>query len=148
MDVDELIAREAIRDLVNRYNSTADSGRFDETVDLFAPDAVMETLDETHDGRDAIRAMFEGVKGSFATFAGDATRYMRHFTWTLQIDVVSATTARSRCYYQVLMPQGLDHWGRYIDEFAVDDGRWVFSRRRVTVDGQAANGWAAARATP
>ena len=37
MELDELIAREAIRDLVARYNAGADGGRFDEVVALFAP---------------------------------------------------------------------------------------------------------------
>jgi hypothetical protein len=42
------------------------------------------------------------------------------------------------------MAQGLDHWGRYVDEFAVIDGRWLFTSRRVTTDGSASDsfvGW-------
>ena len=38
----ELVARESIRDLVARYNANGDSGRFDQVMALFAPDAVME----------------------------------------------------------------------------------------------------------
>ena len=149
MDLETLLAREAIRDLVARYNSTADTGRFHETMELFAPDAVMETLDETHEGRDAIRAMFEGVKGSNTEHAGSVPRYLRHFTGTHQIDVLTPTTAKGRCYYQVLMPHGLDHWCRYVDGYGVVDGRWVFTHRRVTVDGSVDHGWAASRtATP
>jgi hypothetical protein len=55
---------------------------------------------------------------------------------------VTGTTARARSYYQVLMPHGLDHWGRYLDEFGVHDGRWLFTHRRVTVDGRGPDGWA------
>ncbi|MCU1485740.1 MAG: hypothetical protein JWN67_2486, partial [Actinomycetia bacterium] len=38
---------------------------------------------------------------------------------------------------------GLDHWGRYIDEYGVVDGRWVFTRRNVTIDGHFPGGMAA-----
>ena len=43
------------------------------------------------------------------------------------------------------MNHGLDHWGRYLDEFGVVDGRWVFTRRRVILDGTTRGGWAARR---
>src|SRR5579864_7356005 len=38
MEFWELIAREAIRDLVARYNANADTGRFDQVMELFSPD--------------------------------------------------------------------------------------------------------------
>jgi uncharacterized protein (TIGR02246 family) len=148
VDLDELVAREAIRDLVARYNSTADSARFDETLELFAPDAVMDTDGDRHEGRDAIRAMFDDAKTSLAAHAGGAPRYLRHFTSTLQIDVTDATAAaKARCYYQVILPHGLDHWGRYIDEFGVVDGRWLFTSRREVLDGWVEGGWAASTVT-
>jgi hypothetical protein len=70
---------------------------------------------------------------------------VRHHTSTLQIDVDGPTVARSRCYYQVVMSHGLDHWGRYLDDFAVIGGRWVFTRRREILDGTTPGGWAARR---
>ena len=42
MRLDDLLAREAIRDLVARYNAYGDSGLFDRMLRLFAPDAVLE----------------------------------------------------------------------------------------------------------
>ena len=62
--------------------------------------------------------------------------HLRHFTATLQIDVDGPDRAHSRCYFQVLMPHGLDHWGRYVDDFVRLDDAWLFNRRRVTVDGR------------
>jgi ketosteroid isomerase-like protein len=135
--VDELIAREAIRDLVARYNAGADGGRFDPVVALFASDAVLEIPSERFEGREEIAGLFrrtqERVVGSAAP---GGRQHLRHFTATLQIDVDGPDTARSRCYYQVLMAHGLDHWGRYIDEYRREDGGWVFAHRRVTVDGR------------
>jgi hypothetical protein len=145
VDLDELIAREQIRDLVARYNATADSGRFDDTIEVFAPDAVMEVGDQVLEGRAAIREMFEATKDSIAGHAGDQPGYVRHLTATLQIDLTSVTEARGRCYFQVLLPHGLDHWGRYLDSFGLVGGRWVITHRRVITDGWVQGGWAASR---
>lgn len=141
MELWELEAREHIRDLVARYNANGDSGRFDDVMDLFAPDASMEVDGIRHDGLDAIRSVFTTARGDLTEET--VPRYLRHFTATLQIDVTSPTAARSRCYFEVLMTHGLDHWGRYLDEFAAVDGHWRFARRRVLVDGRTPGGWAA-----
>jgi hypothetical protein len=145
MDLDELIAREQIRDIVARYNATADSGRSDDTIEVFADDAVMEVGDQVLEGRPAIRELFAATQDSIADHAGDQPRYVRHLTATLQIDLTSATEAKGRCYFQVLLPHGLDHWGRYLDSYGLRDGRWVITHRRVVTDGWAPGGWAAAR---
>ena len=137
MDLAELIARESVRDLVARYNANADTGRFDQAVELFAPDAVLEIGEARHEGRVGDRALFVGTRETVADHSGGQPSYVRHYTATLQIDATSETTARSRCYYAVLLAHGLDHWGRYIDEFAEIDGRWQFVHRRVTLDGRA-----------
>lgn len=138
MDLDELIAREAVRDLVARYNANADSGRFDEVIELFAPDAVMEIPGVRHEGRDAIATMFRSVRERVVDSAPEGVRpHLRHFTATLQIDVDDAEHAHSRCYFAVLMPHGLDHWGRYVDDFVRIDGQWRFARRRVDTEGHA-----------
>jgi hypothetical protein len=38
---------------------------------------------------------------------------------------------------------GLDHWGRYIDEFAPVDGRWLITHRREFTDAAFVGGWGA-----
>jgi hypothetical protein len=134
----ELVAREQIRDLVARYNANADTGHFDEVVALFVPDAVMELPGATYRGHDEIRTIFTDAAASFASRKG--FRYLRHFTATLQIDVLGPTEARGRCYYAVLMDHGLDHWGSYLDDYTTVDGQWRFRRRRVTTDGEVASG--------
>ena len=136
----EVAAREAARDLVARYNANADTGRFPQVLELFAPDARLELDDETFEGRDAIATLFERTKSTVVTAATEGERpYLRHFTATHQIDVVDDDHARGRCYYQVLMGHGLDHWGRYIDDYVRIDDRWYFASRKVTMDGRVAN---------
>ena len=68
-----------------------------------------------------------------ANYRGDPTD--RRFRHLLHV----RDRARSRCYFQVLMADGLDHWGRYVDELVRVDGEWRFARRRVSVDGRRAD---------
>lgn len=146
MELWELVARESIRDLVARYNANGDSGRFEPLMELFAPDAVMELSGEVFAGHDRIRSIFTSTAENVSatpSAPGAPRPHLRHSTATLQIDVESPARARSRCYYTVLMAHGLDHWGRYIDEFAVVDGAWRFTRRQVFTDGTTPGGWAA-----
>ncbi len=137
----ELVARESIRDLVARYNANGDSGRFDPMLELFAEDATMELDSGTHRGRTAIRAIFEGVAAD--TGRKSRSAFIRHFTATHQIDLENENEARGRCYYAVLGDKGLDHWGRYIDQYRRIEGRWLFWYRRVTTDAAVPGGWAA-----
>jgi 3-phenylpropionate/cinnamic acid dioxygenase small subunit len=135
--LEELVAREAIRDLVARYNAGADGGRFGQVVDLFAPDAVMELPDETLNGRYEIAALFRRVQQQVVgSETPSRPQFVRHFTSTLQIDIETGDRARSRCYYQVLTAHGLDHWGRYVDRYRRVEGEWRFAHRKVTVDGR------------
>ena len=121
MELWELIARESIRDLVARYNANADSGRFDQVLACFAPDAIIELDGRPYRGHDQIRSIFTGA-AELARNGPDPI-IVRHHTSTLQIDIAGHTDATSRCYYQVLSGKGLDHWGRYLDTFGMIDGK-------------------------
>ena len=127
-----------MRDLIAHYNLAGDRGWIDDMLGLFAPDATLTIDGVDHVGRDAIRAVFTQATGPHPEL-------IRHFTATIQIDVPAAGQASSRCYFQVLTVEGLDHWGRYTDRFAVVDGEWRFTHRSVRVDGATPGGWAAVR---
>ena len=73
--------------------------------------------------------------------ASGPARFIRHYTATHQIDVHTPTEANGRCYYAVLTHTGLDHWGRYVDRYVCQQGRWLFSERKISVDGAVAGGW-------
>jgi 3-phenylpropionate/cinnamic acid dioxygenase small subunit len=143
----ELVARESIRDLVARYNANGDAGRFDELLAVFADDAVMELVSvagdvRRYEGVDRIATIFTGTKAAWDAQAAGRTgpHYVRHFVATHQIDVDNETRARGRSYFVVLMPHGVDHWGRYVDEYGVRSGRWVITSRRAISDGKAPGG--------
>jgi hypothetical protein len=131
--VSDLLAREAIRDLAIRYNSYGDSGLFDRMIGLFAPDAIVEINGVAHRGLDEIGRVFTSVP-EHTSSPGDGPAYLRHCTATHQIDLVDETTATGRCYFFVLTAVGLDHWGRYLDEYCVVDGEWRIAQRRVLTD--------------
>ncbi len=140
MELWELVARESIRDLVARYNANADSGRFDQVLECFAPEAIMELDGTPYRGRDHIRSIFTGT-AELVRAQGTAPILVRHHTSTLQIDVSGPHKASSRCYYQVISNNGLDHWGRYLDSYGTIDGRWYFFHRREFLDGRAPDSW-------
>jgi len=147
VDIWELLARESIRDLVARYNANGDAGRFEQMLSVFADDATMEIVTHTGDveqyqGLEPIASLFRGTK---ATWDGLPARpgsphHVRHFVSSHQIDLLDRTHAGGRSYFLVLMPHGLDHWGRYIDEYEERDGRWVITRRRAVSDGRIVTG--------
>jgi SnoaL-like domain len=138
----ELAAREGIRDLVTRYNSNGDSGRIAQVLELFAPDATMEITSEggetrTYRGMDEIETIFTGAIETLRAEADQRAQpgYLRHCVTTHQIDIGDGQHATGRCYFFVIRANGLDHWGRYVDEYEESDGRWRFSYRKVTTEG-------------
>ncbi|MGD9701027.1 MAG: nuclear transport factor 2 family protein [Acidimicrobiia bacterium] len=147
MTLDDLLAREGIRDLVARYNSYSDTGRFEPLWELFAEQAVMETGDaggelSVYDGREQIKQIFTGARERVQQQLETAgPTYIRHFTATHQIDLVDADHAAGRCYFAVIIDSGLDHWGRYIDRYVRVGGQWTFEHRRVLLDGRVATSW-------
>lgn len=141
-------ARESIRDLVARYNANGDSGRFAQVLELFADDALMELATgdgevRTFAGHGAIATVLTGTRDRWTTEAGAGTPsgpfHVRHFVSTHQIDIEDRTHASGRAYFSVLMPHGLDHWGRYLDRYEVRGERWLFTRRRAVTDGSSAS---------
>jgi 3-phenylpropionate/cinnamic acid dioxygenase small subunit len=140
----ELIARERIRDLVASYAHLADTGRFDELLELFAEDAVLAAgdADEVR-GRDALRAFFTGTGSSLREVT--QAPLIRHHVSNLRIEVDGPDAARGACYFFVVTERGPDHWGRYRDEYVRVGERWLFRRRRARLDGFAPDSWTARR---
>jgi uncharacterized protein (TIGR02246 family) len=145
MELWELEARECIRDLVARYNANGDSGRIEQMMELFAEEAVMVIPPNEYVGRDAIQAFMGSVaKGTRdgAKRSTESVRFIRHFTATHQIDVLDPEHAQARSYFAVLTDRGLDHWGRYVDEYRRIGDRWLFWRRDISTDARVENSWA------
>ena len=144
MDTTDLVAREAIRELVASYAHLADSGRFEELLALFTEDGVLHGGDapEAH-GRDAIQGFLTGAGADLKSVTRAA--FIRHHVSNLRIDVVAPDEARGVAYFLVVTERGLDHWGRYRDVYTRIEGQWLFRHRRARLDGFAPGSWSAER---
>jgi hypothetical protein len=67
MDLNEVVAREQIRDVISRYNHAGDRGRLEELAQCFAERGVLDLEDVPPvEGRDAIRTHLSGVVAHLA----------------------------------------------------------------------------------
>lgn len=110
MEAWELAGREQIRDTIARYAHCVDGGRFDELVDLFVPDGVLEVEGEApHRGRNAIRAFVTGVGDDIAASRG-APR-IRHHVGNVLVDLDGPDRARARSYFLAVTDTGVSTTG-------------------------------------
>jgi hypothetical protein len=140
MTPDELLAREAIRDLMARYTIAGDRLKEDEFIALFTADAIMESEGVPardafrHKGRDQIRQWIsrwrEPPRGAAVTQA----TFVRHHLSTSHIELLSATTARARTYWVAYTDIGPDHAGYYLDAFRKEGADWLIAHRRGRLD--------------
>jgi hypothetical protein len=141
--IDDVIAREQIRDVVTRYNVLCDSGRFDEMAMCFAPDAHFreelmghEAVDCT--GRAEIRAAIDAVRLEWETTSGESRGlFIRHCVSTHRISLEGDRLAVGSAYVLVVRDHGLHHWGRYKDRYVELNGEWLISDRVARMEGPA-----------
>ncbi len=145
MNVDEVLAREAIRHTMTRYTMAGDRLRTDEFVAVFTEDAVLasEGVEEAdmfrHEGRAAIRDwMARWSRRSGATQSPGAT-FVRHHLSTSQIELTGPDTAKARTYWVAYTNIGPDHCGYYIDVFRKAGEEWLIAERKVRLDWRSPN---------
>jgi 3-phenylpropionate/cinnamic acid dioxygenase small subunit len=147
MEAWELEAREQIRETIARYAHCVDGGRFDDLVELFTADGVLEVEGEpAHRGRDAIRAFVTGTGQDLAR--GQGAPRIRHHVSNVLVELAGRDRARARCYFLAVTDRGVDHWGRYRDDLVRAGGSWRFAHRHVRTDGAAAGSWVEERRRP
>jgi len=133
MTLDEMLAREAIRFTLELYNRNADTADYARHAGVFHPDAVMEIQDgPVLNGLPAIqRALQEGAERRGAFNPGN---FQRHNLTTSMIDLLDSHSARVTTYVIVTTEIGLDHTGRYDDEFIRMGERWLVKHRKATME--------------
>lgn len=141
MTLEELLARESIRQTMANYTMAGDRLRIDDFVAQFTQDGVLESEGVAHadafhyQGRDAMRAWFgrwrEPADGAVKTHAAT---FVRHHLSTSQIEFVAADSARARTYWIAYTDIGPDHAGYYLDVFRRVDDRWLIAHRKVRLD--------------
>jgi 3-phenylpropionate/cinnamic acid dioxygenase small subunit len=139
-DPTAIAAELGIRDTIARYAHHVDDGDFEALADLFTEDGefVIDRFDEPVNPMRGRRAIAEYLTHSADARSSDPERgpYRRHHVSSMLVRLESTTTARVESYFTAVMIHGVDHWGRYEDNFEFVGGRWRFAKRHVRVDGR------------
>lgn len=140
MTLEELVARERVRDTYARYNHAGDRGRLDELATCFIEDGILELKGRfVAQGRAKIAAALAEASAGVALTASPPPgmhHIMRHYVTNLLFTSVSADNITSDAYFAVFLVDVVDHWGRYRDELVPVGDQWLFARRRVSLDGR------------
>lgn len=141
MTLEELLAREAIRHTMAKYNTSGDWLKVDDYAACFTEDGVIESERAAGDdifryvGREEIRAWQNRWRNRPAG-AGrvHGATFVRHHLATSRIDLTSPVTASARTYWVAWSDIGPDHAGYYLDEFRKVEEDWLIAWRRVRLD--------------
>jgi hypothetical protein len=134
MTVEELLARESIRDTLATCNMAGDRLRLDDFIAAFTADVKFEVHEHRMQGRHAVRTYMLGLPGVGAAEMAPRSRFIRHHLTTCLIRLTGSTSADVRSYFAVYTAIGPDHCGYYADKFQCIDGRWLIAERKVRID--------------
>ncbi len=141
MQQEQYLAREAIRDTLDRYSVAGDECDLEGYVACFAPDAVLEFVD--FPGLGDLR--FEGI-AAIREFAGGFFRsvqsgqsavpggQMRHHLTTCRIDLLDDGEAEVLTYCIAITGSDAPHSGTYRDRFRRSGERWLIAHRQWRVE--------------
>jgi ketosteroid isomerase-like protein len=132
--LEELLAKDSIRDLVLKYSRAVDRHDFDLLATLYHEDSI-----DDHGG------MFYGTGPEYLEWLPMVVESMEVLSHQVMnhLIVVDETGeyAEGEVYIQAyhLMPGGEDQeelviGGRYLDKYAKRDGEWRFAHRKIVLD--------------
>ncbi len=138
MTLDDLLAREAIRDTMAKYNLSGDSLRAEDFAACFTKDGVLESASEGgfhFSGRAEILAWQWGWReNSPSPDTPRGAKFVRHNLTTSRIELTGPDTATARTYWLVMTDAGPDHCGVYTDRFHKVGDDWLIAHRRVRTE--------------
>jgi hypothetical protein len=133
MNLEEMLAREAIRYTLELYNKASDTAAYEIHHQVFHPDAVFEVQGQGElKGPDAIIAVLRAAAERRGAF--EPGNFQRHNLTTTMIEFTGSTSAKVVTYIIVVTELGIDHCGRYDDEFVRHEDRWLIMQRRATME--------------
>jgi hypothetical protein len=141
MTLEDLLAREAIRDTMAKYNTSGDRLKVEDYVACFTDDGIMESefVPEDRMFRYAGKAEILAWQTRWrnrdpGAEAIHGATFIRHHLSTSKIDITGPGTARARTYWVAWTDIGPDHAGYYLDEFRKVGDEWLIAHRRVRLD--------------
>ena len=143
MTLEELLAREAIRDTMAKYNTSGDRLKVDDYAACFTEDGVIESTRAQGDYifRYASRAEILAWQNRWRSREPGqdvvhGASFVRHHLSTCKIDITGPVTATARTYWVAWTDIGPDHAGYYLDDFRKVGDEWLIAKRRVRRDWQ------------
>jgi SnoaL-like domain len=140
MNLEELLARESIRQLMASYTMAGDRLRVDDFVAVFTDDAILESegVPEAdafrYEGRQAMREWLTRWKEPAGGPLAHQPSFVRHHLSTSAIELTGAATAKARTYWVAYTDIGPDHGGCYVDALRKLGERWLIAHRKVRLD--------------
>ena len=135
MTLEELAReKEAIAELIARYNYAIDHNDFQGWANCFAPEGIFDGMIGRYAAHRELDRFTAEVKKLTA-----ATPHLRHYVTNILTEV-NGSEARSRCF--LLMTSTSKESGtkvviagEYEDTLVKRDGKWLFTERKVLMDG-------------
>lgn len=141
MTLEDLLAREAIRDTMAKYNTSGDRLKVDDYASCFTEDGIIQSERAPGDfifryvGRETIRAwQNRWLHRESGDDVVHGASFVRHHLSTSKINITSPTTATARTYWVAWTDIGPDHNGVYLDDFRKVGDEWLIALRRVRRD--------------
>ena len=147
MTLEELLAREAIRATMVKYNVSGDRLKVDDFAACFTEDGVIES--EKAPGeyvfRYESRAEIHAWQSRWRNREPGAdtvhkASFVRHHLSTCHIELTGPGSARARTYWTAWTDIGPDHCGYYLDRFRKVGEEWLIAHRTVRLDWESPNG--------
>lgn len=137
MTIEELLAREAIREVMAKYAVTGNRLDVADFLCCFTEDAIIESefavpeKSFRFEGTAAIRAWQQRWLAADEVYG---TTFVRHHLTTSTITMTGPGTAMVRTYWTVWTDIGPDHAGIYLDDFRKVGDNWLIAHRRIRYD--------------
>jgi len=132
-EIGQLLERERITKVMNRYCTAVDTKDVDGFVAVFTNDGVANYTRDDLVGHDALRAFFD-------QFVGQVMEATHHQISNIDIDFVDDDHARATSYitawhrFNEPRPDYVVH-GRYLDKWHQIAGEWQLAERRIDMMG-------------
>jgi hypothetical protein len=146
MTIEDLLAREAIRDTLAKYNTSGDRLKVEDYVSCFTDDGIMESEFVAEEKAFSYKGKAEILawQNRWRHRDPDApvihgSRFIRHHLSTSKIDLTGPDTAKVRTYWVAYTDIGPDHAGYYLDDFRKVGDEWLIAHRRVRLDWESAD---------
>ncbi len=125
--------KNAIEELIARYNQSLDRGDYEAWLACWADDAVFDGLGKVLAGIEAIRGFANGYEAGYR----QRLHALKHFTINI-LSRIDGDRASSSSYVQLMTTSDkgvrVVMTGRYEDALKRVDGHWRFARRKLHQD--------------